>query len=159
MFDTRDMSSTQSDGTQSNPFPVEMWLTSPMTFFFGPWQLSRDADVQFTCKLFLRLAILYIFLSLFFSLELETGSTFIIFTFERSIRAEVVTYRLDVVFGSLHAQQPCGFDELRNDEGIIRNRSAKISNTVASHYLPAYSFNFRILRLAPQNGANKNRVF
>jgi hypothetical protein len=41
------------------------------------------------------------------------------FTFERFIRAEVVTYRLDLVFGSLHAQQLHGFDELRNDQGII----------------------------------------
>jgi hypothetical protein len=39
----------------------------------------------------------------------------IIFTFERSIRAEVVTYRLDVVFGFLHTQQLRGFGEVRND--------------------------------------------
>jgi hypothetical protein len=47
----------------------------------------------------------------------------IIFTFERSIRAKVVTYRLNVVLGFLLAQQLRGFDESRNDQGIIQNRS------------------------------------
>jgi hypothetical protein len=53
----------------------------------------------------------------------------IIVTFERSIRAEVVTYRWDVAFVFLHTQQLRGFDESRNDQGIIQNRSAKI-NTI-----------------------------
>jgi hypothetical protein len=44
-----------------------------------------------------------------------------IFTPERSLRAEVVTYRSDLVFGSLHMQQLHGFDELLIDQGIIRN--------------------------------------
>jgi hypothetical protein len=56
----------------------------------------------------------------------------IIFTFERSISAEVVTYRLDVAFGSLHMQQLHGIDELRNDHGVIQNRSVKIEKTVVS---------------------------
>jgi hypothetical protein len=60
----------------------------------------------------------------------------IIFTFERSIRAEGVTYRLDLAFGSLHTQQLHGFDEFRNDQGIIQNRSAKINTTETSNYLP-----------------------
>jgi hypothetical protein len=83
----------------------------------------------------------------------------IIFTFERSIRAEVVTNRLDVAVGSLRTQQLHGFDESRYDQGIIRNRSAKINTTVASLYLPASSISFRIIRLSQKNGANKNRVF
>jgi hypothetical protein len=49
----------------------------------------------------------------------------IIFTSERSTSAAVATYRLNVAFGSLHMQQLHGFDELRNDQGIIRNRSEK----------------------------------
>jgi hypothetical protein len=83
----------------------------------------------------------------------------IVFSYERSIRAEVVTYRLDVVFGSPHTQQLRGFDESRNDQGIIQNHSTKINTKVASLYLPASSLTFRILRLAQKNGANKNRVF
>jgi hypothetical protein len=42
----------------------------------------------------------------------------IIFTFKRSIRAEVVTYRLDATLGSLHMQQLHDFDKLRNDNGF-----------------------------------------
>jgi hypothetical protein len=83
----------------------------------------------------------------------------IVVTFERSIRAEVVTYRLDVVFGSLHTQQLRGLDESRNDQGIIQNRSAKINTTVASLYQPASPFSFRILRLAQKNRVvEKNRA-
>jgi hypothetical protein len=59
-----------------------------------------------------------------------------------SIRAEVVTYRLDVAFGFLHTQQLRGFDESRNDQGIIQNFSVKINTTIASLYRPASSFNF-----------------
>jgi hypothetical protein len=70
------------------------------------------------------------------------------FTFKRSIRAEVVTYRLDVAFGSLHTQQLHEFDELCNDQRIIQNGSASIDTTVASLYLLASSFSFRILRQA-----------
>jgi hypothetical protein len=55
-----------------------------------------------------------------------------ILTVERSISVEVVTYRLDVALGSLHTQQLHGFDELRNDKGVIQNRSAKINTTVES---------------------------
>jgi hypothetical protein len=58
----------------------------------------------------------------------------IIFIFKRSICAEVVTYRLDVAFGSLHMQQLHGFDELRNDQGIIQNRSVKIKQLLY-HFL------------------------
>jgi hypothetical protein len=52
----------------------------------------------------------------------------------------VVTYRLGVVFGSLHMQQLCGFDELRNDKGIIRNLIAKINTTAGSLYLYSHIF-------------------
>jgi hypothetical protein len=60
-----------------------------------------------------------------------------VFTSERSIGAEVVTYRLDVAFGSLLMQQLHGFDELRNDQPAIRNRSAKIERISVSLYLSA----------------------
>jgi hypothetical protein len=46
-------------------------------------------------------------------------------TLKRYIRAEVVTYRLDVAFGFLHTQQLRGFDESRNDQGITQNCNAK----------------------------------
>jgi hypothetical protein len=83
----------------------------------------------------------------------------IIFTFERSIRAEVVTYRLDVVLGSLHTQQLHGFDEFCNDQAIIQNRSAKMNTTASSLYLPASPFSLQILRLAPKIERMENRVF
>jgi hypothetical protein len=73
----------------------------------------------------------------YLSLDIGNGVEIIILTFERFIRAEVVTYRLDVAFGSLHTQQLDGFDESRNDQGNIQNYSAKISTIVASLYLPA----------------------
>jgi hypothetical protein len=58
----------------------------------------------------------------------------IILTFERFIRVELVTCRLDVAFGSLHTQQLHGLDESCNDQGIIRNRSAKTDKTSVSLY-------------------------
>jgi hypothetical protein len=85
----------------------------------------------------------------------------IVYIFERPIRAEVVTYCLDVAFGFLHTQQLRGFDELRNDQ-VFLIRSAKISKIVASLYLPASYFSYRFLRLAQKNRANgngKNDVF
>jgi hypothetical protein len=68
--------------------------------------------------------------TLFLSLEFWNGIEVIIFTFERSIRAEVVTYRLDNISWSLHMHQLHGFDELRNEQGIIRNRSPNIDTAV-----------------------------
>jgi hypothetical protein len=56
-------------------------------------------------------------------------------------------------------QQLHCFDELRNNQVVIHNHSAKIKRTIESLYLPASSFTFRILRLAKKNGANINRVF
>jgi hypothetical protein len=83
----------------------------------------------------------------YLSLKLESGSEWSLLTFERSIR-EIVTYHLDGIFGSLHTQQLHVFDELRNNQRIIQNRSAKIKTIVASLYLPASPFIFRFLRLA-----------
>jgi hypothetical protein len=77
------------------------------------------------------------------------------FTFERSIRAEVVTYRLVVVLGFLHTQQLRGFDESRNDQSITQNRSVKISTIASSLYLPASCSSFRILRLAKKSSELK----
>jgi hypothetical protein len=79
----------------------------------------------------------------------------IVFTFERYIRVEVLTYRLDVVFGFLHTQQLRVFDESRNDQRITQNRSAQISTIVSSLYLPASYFSFLILQLARKKGANE----
>jgi hypothetical protein len=45
---------------------------------------------------------------------------------------EIVTYRLDVASGSLNMKQLDGFDELRNDQGENRKRSAKIYTAVVS---------------------------
>jgi hypothetical protein len=56
----------------------------------------------------------------YLSLEIGNGVKVIIFAFERSIRAEVVTYRLDFVSGSLQTQQLHGFDELRTTKGSFR---------------------------------------
>jgi hypothetical protein len=58
----------------------------------------------------------------------------IIFTFERSIRAEVVTFRFDGAVGFLHTQQLLGFDESRDDQRFIQNRSAKINTTAVTLY-------------------------
>jgi hypothetical protein len=82
------------------------------------------------------------------SLEIGTGVEIIILIFKRSIRAEEVTYGLDAVLGSLHMQQVYGFHELRNDQGVIRKRSAKIDTVVVALYLSASNLNFRLLPLA-----------
>jgi hypothetical protein len=55
---------------------------------------------------------------------------------------------LDVAVESLEMQQLHGFDELRYDQGIIRNRSAKINTTVIVRRLTASYFTFRLLPLA-----------
>jgi hypothetical protein len=84
----------------------------------------------------------------------SNGVEILVFTFGRSIRAEVVTYRLDVAFGFLHTQQLHDFDESRNNHGIIQNLSSKINTIAASFYLPASYLSFRILRLAQKKRAN-----
>jgi hypothetical protein len=83
------------------------------------------------------------------------GVEIIIFTFEGSIRTEINTYRLDVIFGSLHTQQLHGFDELRNDQRVIQNRSLKTGQIVASVYLPSSYSSLRFLRLTQKSRANK----
>jgi hypothetical protein len=104
----------------------------------------------------------YVWLYSLILLRSCNGVETISFFFERSIRAEVVTYRLYVAFGFLHTQQLRGFDESRNNQVIIQNRSFKISTIAASLHLPSSYSSFRILRLAQkiermENG--KNRVF
>jgi hypothetical protein len=47
------------------------------------------------------------------------GVEIIIFSFKRPIRAEVATYRLDVVFGFLHTKQLRGFDEEDQQKSCI----------------------------------------
>jgi hypothetical protein len=68
---------------------------------------------------------------------------------------EVVTYRLDVVFGFLHTQQVRGFDESRSDQGIIQNRSVKINTIAASLYLPELCFSFSTSSTSHKNRANE----
>jgi hypothetical protein len=65
-----------------------------------------------------------------------------IFTSKRSIRAEVVTYRFDVAFGSLLMQQLHGLDELYNGQGVIRNRTAKRKKMMVSLHFSVSSFSF-----------------
>jgi hypothetical protein len=60
-----------------------------------------------------------------------------------------------VAFGFLHSQQLRGFDELRNDQGVIHNRSAKINTTAAS----LYQYSVSEFSTSPKNGANKNCDF
>jgi hypothetical protein len=60
------------------------------------------------------------------------GVEIIKYIFKRSIRAEVVNYRLDVVFESLHMPQLNGFAELRNDQAVIRYCTASTKKTMAS---------------------------
>jgi hypothetical protein len=91
----------------------------------------------------------------YFFFKTWNGVEIIILTFKQSIRAEVVTFRLDIVFGSLHTQQLHGFNELRNDREIIQNRSAKIDKTAASPYLPSSYSNYQFLRLTQKHRANK----
>jgi hypothetical protein len=86
----------------------------------------------------------------------------IIFTFEWSIRAEVVTYRFVFAFETLHLQELHGADAFHNDKGAIWNPSAKIDTTILPLRLPKSYLSFRFLRLAKiferkENG--KNRVF
>jgi hypothetical protein len=53
----------------------------------------------------------------------------------------------------MHTQQLRGFDELRNDQMITHNRSAKINTTAASLYLATSTFSFRIRRKAPKKSS------
>jgi hypothetical protein len=84
----------------------------------------------------------------YLSLKAWNGVEIVIFIFERYIHAEVVTYRSDVVFVSLHVQRLHGFDEFRNGRWIIQNRSAKADTAALSFYLLASYFSFRFLPLA-----------
>jgi hypothetical protein len=67
---------------------------------------------------------------------------------QTDMRAEVVTFRFDVAFGSLLVQELTGFDELRNDQGMIRSCTAKTITIMVSLYLSASCLSFWLLRLA-----------
>jgi hypothetical protein len=56
-------------------------------------------------------------------------------------------------------QQLRGFDELRNDQMIIQNRSAKIKKMAASLYLPSSHSSFRFLRLTQKKSSEQKIVF
>jgi hypothetical protein len=90
----------------------------------------------------------YVYLYSIYFYRVWNGVEIIIFIFKRPIRAEVVTYRLDVAVGSLYMQQLHGFDELRNDQVTIQNRSVKMDTAVISLYISASYFRFRLLPLA-----------
>jgi hypothetical protein len=80
----------------------------------------------------------------YFSLEVWNGVVVIIITSKRSIRLEVITYRLEVAFGSQHIQQLHGFDELLNDQVVVRKRSTAIDTKVVSLYFPLAKKNERM---------------
>jgi hypothetical protein len=63
-------------------------------------------------------------------------------------RADVISYRLDAVLGSLRMPQLHGFDELPSNQGMIQNRIMTKNNMVVSNFLSAFFFNFRYVRLA-----------
>jgi hypothetical protein len=84
--------------------------------------------------------------SISFSIALERGRNFK-YHLNRSIRADVATYRYNVAFGSLHMQQLYGSDHLRDDQWMIQNCAAKINTTVFSLYLFESYFNLRNIRL------------
>jgi hypothetical protein len=68
----------------------------------------------------------------------------IIFTFERPIRAEVVTYRSYGAFGSLHNQQLHGFYELRNAKGSFRiavpRSTQQLHHFICPNHLSVFEF-------------------
>jgi hypothetical protein len=97
--------------TKGTPTGVIVWV--PRLFFFRGHYLKMQTYSSH--KIVSTLSF-----TLYLSLELESGSKLSFLPSNGpSARRYVVTYRLDVVFGSLHTQQLHGFDELRNDQGII----------------------------------------
>jgi hypothetical protein len=65
------------------------------------------------------------------------------------MRAEVVTNRFDVAFGSLSMLQLHALDEWHNDQGVIRMRTAKMHTTlVYDHFIFRICFDFLLFRLA-----------
>jgi hypothetical protein len=128
--------------------PYRGFCLGPRTFFGGHYLEFHTYNAHGNC--------FYVWLYFISFLRSWNTDQIIVFTFERYIRAKVVTYRLDVVFGFLHTQQLRRFDEPRNDQGIIQDRSAKINTMATSLYLPASYFIFRILRLAKKNERMEN---
>jgi hypothetical protein len=131
------------------PCQVQGWLSGSTFFFNFHGHYLKMQKIQLTWKLFLRLAVLYIFL-----LKLKRGWNY--YFYFRTVHPRGGSH---LPLRCWHTQQLRGFDESRNDQGIIQNRRTKINTAVAWLYLPESSFTFRILRLAQKNGANKNRVF
>lgn len=66
------------------------------------------------------------------SIDLRIGITTTILTFKWPIRAEIATYRCDVVSGSLYMPELHGFDELFDDLGMIQDITAKMKATKES---------------------------
>jgi hypothetical protein len=93
----------------------------------------------------------------YLSLEHETGSKYYQFNLRKVHPLGGSYLPLRCCFWVPARSNSMGFDELRNDQGKIQNRSAKINTAVASFYLPTSSFNVRILRLAQKIGANLKR--
>jgi hypothetical protein len=62
------------------------------------------------------------------------------FSFERFIRAEVVTYRLDFAFWCLHTQQLNGFDELRNDRIAVPRSTKQSHHFICPHRILVFEF-------------------
>jgi hypothetical protein len=109
---------------------------------------SRVLHIKFTRELFLRYAVLHIFLQ-----NCKRGRNYHFYF--RTVHPRGGSHLpLRCCFGFLHTQQLRCFDESRNDQRIIRNRSSKINTIAASLYLPASYFSFRVLRLAQKKRAN-----
>jgi hypothetical protein len=105
---------------------------------FGWRTLSRVPLSQFIRELFLHLAVLLIFLQ-----NSKQGQNYHFYF--RTIHPRGGSHLLlRCCFGSLHAQQLHGFDELRNDQGIIQNRSVKLdkwpNQFICPHHIPVFDF-------------------
>jgi hypothetical protein len=76
----------------------------------------------------------------------RNGVEIIIFSFEPSIRAEVVTFRLDVAIGSLHTQQLHGFDSMncatiKGSFGVaVRRLTKQLHHFICPNHAKVFEF-------------------
>jgi hypothetical protein len=57
---------------------------------------------------------------------------------------QVIAYRFDVVFSSLHIREINGLDELINDQTMLQDKTAMIKTTVFFFICPHQSLIFEI---------------
>jgi hypothetical protein len=79
------------------------------------------------------------------ALELWKRVEIIIFAFERIICAEVVTYRFDVVLGSLSMLQLRGFNEWLCDQWGDLKPHCRENTTIVLLFFSESNFNFKIV--------------